>query len=477
MAGAGYYAGRLKGLDSLSERMSRASETQARTQEMQFKSEDQNMQRQRFPNLLAQDKASLENSGLERIEKQLSIRRLENEAAKEEYENNLIRNMQAGTSVANGQQEMASGDKQLAEQNRKMGTAIMKVDPLKAKKYFDAADSYESAAVTKIKTSLEIKAKQIDQAGQILANVDSQEALNEVLPELATYGVIIPPEMRDWSNPKTRDWITKQALRSPTIAKDLQDQVGFLDEQDKLEIDRQKNEVVDEQKYNRSLRERASQIKATSGTGSKQSAINERFNDRVINAGRLATESIDNIAKLPLQKTSYGGFKTDKLGLLSATKDALVNKVTPSDNQIYDKLMAGVERNLATLETFGIAPPVSFSKSFEKLKAQPNDTVKTRLINLAEMRQIIETSLSGFKDKSNVPEAQKIAIEAMIEKTRKAVPYTVDDIIKLDSDELAENYTLGNLIREQGVQKPTKGFEDAEKEKRYQEWKAKQGKK
>jgi len=353
----------------------------------------------------------------------------------------------------------------------------MKKDPIKAKSYFDAADSYESAATSKIKTALEIKAKQVDQAGQILANVDSQEALNEVMPELASYGVIIPPELRDWRIPKTRDWITKQALRSPTISKDLQDQVGFLDEQDKLEIDRQKNAVVDEQKYNRSLRERASQIKATTGgTGGKQSAINERFNDRVINAGRLATESIDNISKLPLEKTSFGGFKSEKMGILGATKDALVTKLTPADNQIYDKLMAGVERNLATLETFGIAPPVSFTKSFEQLKSKPNETVKTRLINLAEMRQIIETSLSGFKDKPNVPDAQKLAIEEMIAKTQRAVPYTVDDIIALDNKDV--DYTLGNLIRERGVEGSVgKGFEDTEKEKRYQTWKAEQAKK
>lgn len=474
--GLGYYSGLYEGKKLL--------------QDMQIRAEDQEMQKQRFPALMEQDALALQQGrqtlkkgeqdlatgGLEQVEKQITIRKQQNELAKQEYELNLIRNMQSGTAVPSGLQTQAQGDQQLAEQNRKMGTALMRVDPLKAKSYFDAANTYESAAAQRIKTSLEIKQKQVDQAGQILANVDSQETLNQALPELAANGIVVPPEFREWKNPKTRDWITRQALRSPTIAKDLQDQVGFLDDQDKLAIDRQKNEIIDEEKYNKSLRERTSQIKATTGAGSKQSAINERFNDRVINAGRLATEAIDNIAQLPLEKTSFGGFKTEKMGLLDATKDALVTKLTPADNQIYDKLMAGVERNLATLETFGIAPPVSFAKSFEALKAKPGETVKTRLINLAEMRQIIDTSLSGFLDKPNIPEKQKIAIREMLDKTKAAVPYTVDDIIALDSKDT--NFTLGNMIREEGTGKVNaRAYEDAEKEKRYQTWKAEQERK
>lgn len=446
--GAGYGQGLLEGMKYVSENRRNEIQNEADRQLMQFRSEDQAMQREQYPSLVEQNK-------LQNLEKQIDLRIKQNALAKEEYEKNLLNNMQAGTAVTSGLETQAQGDQQLVQTNRQMGTALMQAGmPEKAKSYFEAANTYESAATNKIKASLEIKAKQIDQVGQILANVGSQDDLNEAIPQLYALGFEVPEQVRDWKNPQTRDWITKQALRSPTISKDLQDQVGFLKDKDDLTVDKQKNEVVDEKNYNMSLRERASQISATQKAGGgRQSAINERFNDRVINAGRLATESIDNIAQLPLEHTSYGGFKTEKTGFLGATRDALANKLTESDNRTYDTLMAGIERNLATLETFGIAPPVSFSKSFEKLKAVPGDDVKNRLIKLAEMRQIIETSLSGFKDKPNIPQAQKTAIQGMIDKVAKAVPYTVDDVIELESSKMGGDYTLGNQIRKEGTSK------------------------
>lgn len=397
-----------------------------------------------------------EDNTLNRLNTQMDLRLKQNAIQKEEYENSLLRNMQSAESPVQNQEVQAQDYEKLAQTNTQLGMQMNKVDPIKAKKYFDNAEGYRSAAANGIKTALEIKSKQVDQAGQILANISNQNDLNSSLADLASAGLVVPPEYRDWKNPKTRDWITKTALRSPTIAKDLQDQVGFLAETDALAVDKLKNEVIDAKKYDLSLRERASQAAPLAKTGGKQSAINERFNDRVINAGRQAAAAINNISQMPLEKTSYGGYKTDKSGIMDATVDALVNKLTPADNQAYDIMMTGVGRQLATLETFGLAPPVSFAESFKTLTSKPNDTVKARLLKLAEMRQIVETSLGGFLDKPSIPESQKEAIREMIANTEKAVPFSVEDIVQLENSKVGNDYTLGNLIRKKGV----KGIEE-----------------
>lgn len=377
-----------------------------------------------------------EENKLNQVEKQLNLRIKKNALEKEEYENKLLQNMQSGSEAANGQEDQANSNQALAAKNRKMGQAMNQVDPAKAKKYFDLADSYESAATNRIKTSLEIKSKQVDQAGQLLANIGSQEDLNSALPDLFSAGLSVPAEMRNWNDPKTRDWITKQALRSPTVAKDLQDQIGFLKDKDALQVDKSRNAVIDENSYNKSLRERASQISASSTEAASGRGREGRYSETVAIAGNEVIGSLSNLVTMPLNVSTgiFGSASHTTSDIMSAPVSALKNQLTTSDVQRYKTEIGNVGRYYAKLLSGGLQQPESASREFqEQFAVREGDSESTRLTKLAQMRQTFERVAEVKLKSKATPEEQKELWHKWLGQVKELVPITVADINKIES--------------------------------------------
>lgn len=379
---------------------------------------------------------------LTRLNQQLELRMKQNAFQKEQYETSLLQNMQNGTSAVKGSETQAQDYERLAQTNRQLGMQMNKVDPIKAKKYFDAADSYDTAASNRIKTSLDIKSKQVDQAGQILANIGSQEDLNAALPELFASGLPIPPELRNWNDPKTREWISKQALRSPTIAKDLQDQVGFLKDQDALAYDKQKNEVLDENLYNKSLRERASQIsKDIKTTGSSKGSQFVRMRaDQIMGATEELARSLQIIGKFPVGTTSgmfgeYGGEKS----FTAAPLNTVARFATTDQEAKFQTTASNIGQALAIIEAGGYKPNQAQIDNYNrKFTFGKGTTIGTRLFTMSDAIAQTEARLKITLSNPDVPEAQKRVIEDTMTTLKQQFPLSPEDL--LDAERVGVSY-------------------------------------
>lgn len=173
---------------------------------------------------------------------------------------------------------------------------------------------------------------------------------------------------------------------------------------------------------------------------------------RIANAGNSAAESIKNITELPVG-TSTGWFGTAQKGtsLLGSVKGVLTQKLNGQDIQDYQTMLAGVSRNLATLETAGLAPGGSLTHSLDVLAIGQGDTQLTKLRKVAEMRQIVDTNLSPQLSNPKIPDPQKKMIQGIIDKVDKAVPFTHSDITAFEQSK-DPRATLMDFAKSSGVQ-------------------------
>lgn len=383
-----------------------------------------------------------ENSALDRLNQQMDLRLKQNSFEREQYETSLLKNMQNAVQPVQNQETQGQDYSRLAQQNRQLGMQMNKVDPIKAKKYFDAADSYESAASNRIKTSLEIKSKQVEQAGQILANIGSQEDLNSALPDLFAVGMEVPPEMRDWNNPKTKQWIDKQAFRSPTIAKDLQDQSAYLSDIDTLAYDKQKNEVIDENRYNKSLRERAAQISTDmKASGSPRGAqfIKMRA-EQIMGATEELARSLQIIGKFPVGTTSgifgeYGGEKS----FTAAPLNAVARFSTSEEEAKFQTTTSNIGQALAIIEAGGYKPNQAQIDNYNrKFTFGKGTTIGTRMFTIADAIAQTEARLKILQANPDVPSAQKRVIEDTMTNLMQQFPLSPENL--LDAERAGVSY-------------------------------------
>ena len=129
---------------------------------------------------------------------------------------------------------------------------------------------------------------------------------------------------------------------------------------------------------------------------------------RVAAAGNEAGLAIKNITELPINtSTGWFGGRTQGTGLLGAAKESLTNTLTPQSVQDYNTMIAGVSRNLATIESAGLAPSGTLTHSMDSLILKEGDTPLTQMRKLAEMRQTLEKGLEPNLSNPKLPQQQR----------------------------------------------------------------------
>lgn len=178
---------------------------------------------------------------------------------------------------------------------------------------------------------------------------------------------------------------------------------------------------------------------------------------RIVTSANLGIAALKNISQLP-SSSSTGWLGTGKgpgPSLLGSTKAALQNKMSSQETQTYSAMIAGLSRNLSTIETQGLAPPGSFTQSLSAIQFAEGDTGYTKLTKLAEARQIVEKGLEPSLDNPRVPQKQKDEIEKMLGNLKDAIPYTNEDVIKLmQAHDKKPKTTMKDVMKEQGLTKP-----------------------
>ena len=168
------------------------------------------------------------------------------------------------------------------------------------------------------------------------------------------------------------------------------------------------------------------------GFGGRSAVVRER----VMSSANLAAQAIENISKLPVGAgTGWLGIG-NKQGhsILDAVGSNLKRELSSQETRTMGTLMSGLERNLATIESQGLAPPGTFTDSMKNLEIKQGDSPLDAIIKLAEMRQIVEVGLQTTLQDPIVPKELKDGMQAAIAKVQKAVPFTQEEALALTNN-------------------------------------------
>jgi hypothetical protein len=178
------------------------------------------------------------------------------------------------------------------------------------------------------------------------------------------------------------------------------------------------------------------------------------YTERILGSANQAATAIQNITELPVSSSTgllgIGGHSGGSL--FSASFGALKNKLSDQDVQDYNVMLAGVKRNLAAIETMGLAPQGALTESMGSLELRPGDSNTTKLRKLAEMRQIVEKGMDvPLADPAIPPEIKSLATK-VVDTVTKAVPYTQADVTRLQREGQKDpDMTLEELIQKRGL--------------------------
>ena len=178
----------------------------------------------------------------------------------------------------------------------------------------------------------------------------------------------------------------------------------------------------------------------------------EAYLHRTLNSANQALQGAKNIMDLPIT-TKTLGIESEGPGLMNASKRWLTTKLTDQDIQDYDTMRAGIDRSLATLEASGLAPPGSLTGSMDKSTTiNVGDTQLTKLRKMAELRQIAVASLEPNLADPRVPKEQKDYITQLVTGFKTAIPFTQEDITKLEKAQKSNpNATLADVAKQKGL--------------------------
>lgn len=179
---------------------------------------------------------------------------------------------------------------------------------------------------------------------------------------------------------------------------------------------------------------------------------------RTINSARQGVADLGNVMQMNVGAntgvwgTGIAGSQGHSLaGTMAAN---LSNKLNGQDTQQYNVVMSGLNQNLSTLETFGLAPRGALVGSMDRLAITPTDTEGTALVKLAQARQIVEQALNTHvMDNPNLSEHQKGPLNQLIADIQKTIPFTVQDVLKLQHDTNPQQ-TLGTMVQSRGLGTP-----------------------
>lgn len=178
---------------------------------------------------------------------------------------------------------------------------------------------------------------------------------------------------------------------------------------------------------------------------------------RVLSSSNEAAAAIKNITELPVGANTgwFGVGASPGTSLFDSAKGVLTNKLSSQDVQDYSTMLPGLKRNLATIETAGLAPQGSLTDSFGALELREGDTNYTKLHKLAEYRQIVEKGLETNLSNPKIPEEQKQAVRDIIGQVQQVIPFTHHDVTGLQqAHQQNPDLTLGQYMATQGLNKP-----------------------
>ena len=154
--------------------------------------------------------------------------------------------------------------------------------------------------------------------------------------------------------------------------------------------------------------------------------------NRVLMGGNQVAKALGNIVNLPISSSSgiLGG-RTQGKSLFEAGKETLTNTMTTQDVQSYNTLTTGIQRAMAAIESSGLAPSNSLMHMMGNVTLKEGDTQFTKLLKLAETRQVVEAGYEVILSNPRVSEQQKTQAKQALSEIRTHVPFTPLQVMQL----------------------------------------------
>jgi hypothetical protein len=185
---------------------------------------------------------------------------------------------------------------------------------------------------------------------------------------------------------------------------------------------------------------------ATTGAGGGSRARAQM--GRILLAFNQVTHSAENVVKVPVTATvGFLGGTGHSASILGMSTDMMNNKLSDQDTQTYHVLQAGLQRNLAGIESAGLAPAGSLTSSMAAVVFQPGDTQITKLGKLAEIRQIAEVGAEYAMTSPDVTEEQKQQLRGLLVRLRKAIPFTQAQVLQFQYS-TKKGYTMQDAMKD-----------------------------
>ena len=209
----------------------------------------------------------------------------------------------------------------------------------------------------------------------------------------------------------------------------------------------------DSPEYQKALQDRVKKETTPTGTAGQIGSREAVYVNRALSSANMAVRDLSNIARSPSSVSSgvFGG-RTQGPSLLNASKEVLANELTSSEVQQYNVKIAGLTRNLATLESQGLAPSGSLTHQMDAVVFKEGDTNFTKAMKLAEARQIVESSMEVIQANDRAPKSAKDLADKIVTDVTKAIPFTIEDLDNLQASK-NKKATINDFVNKQGAAK------------------------
>jgi hypothetical protein len=267
---------------------------------------------------------------------------------------------------------------------------------------------------------------------------------------------------------KLRDqwWKSKEQEYKTAAA---QDKVQL---EDRLRREREDRSREDTQRFQREMalfKIENRPTKETSQRASQQQAITQR----AVNALGGVASAMETIVELPQGSTTgwLPNLQT-KDGMFNAVRNQLGRKISPVDADLMNTAFTGIGRNLASIESSGLASGLStLANQMEKgtyINAGVDDPYKVAM-KLADIKRIATENIQPSIDSGLMTDKQAKTAQDLVNRIDKIVPYNTRDVAIAYRE--ATSRTRGKPTVGQSsaqVAKPGEGWSDKD-ERRLQE--------
>lgn len=196
------------------------------------------------------------------------------------------------------------------------------------------------------------------------------------------------------------------------------------------------------------------------GTGKKVGEVQFRYNNVVTNNIEQLRNGISNLESFNVAQMppAMGDVLINPAkGIPTALESMFANTITEKEARMFQQTGAGIKRAITNIEASGLPRGATdaAAKEYGKMEPKYGDSIMSKALYFAEVRQIAELGLHDLQTSGGTPEQVQRA-QNLVNEVQQVVPYTVKDVItvankvKLPEDQLtrlADQYSsMSNFI-------------------------------